>query len=166
MLLLAFSTVFGPGGWPVSGKASVRRVENRPLPLVFVFGFYFIAEHGVMNWLVALRQRAFGMAGQSIRPPGRGFWRRDAAGPSGALSWAGWWIGWASPRAYVFCLRSSAVVLYTSSRCCRRRGGNAAGGQRFFPLSILYPTLVMSIRLFFRMGRAQGGRHIISVAAV
>ena len=63
VLLLAFSTVPGPradGPHPAKRQSGV--LKNRAaLPLVFVFGFYFIAEHGVMNWLVAYATSGLGM---------------------------------------------------------------------------------------------------------
>ena len=63
VLLLAFSTVPGPradGPHPAKRQSGV--LKNRAaLPLVFVFGFYFIAEHGVMNWLVAYATAGLGM---------------------------------------------------------------------------------------------------------
>ncbi len=125
VLLLAFSTVPGPradGPHPAKRQSGV--LKNRAaLPLVFVFGFYFIAEHGVMNWLVA-----YATAGQSIQLPGRVFRRRDA-GPSGAFA-AGGQAGHPQEHGRLRLALCGAV----HRGCCGRRGGNAAlGGQRLFP---------------------------------
>ena len=156
VLLLAFSTVPGPradGPHPAKRQSGV--LKNRAaLPLVFVFGFYFIAEHGVMNWLVA-----YATAGL----------RMEQAKASNYLAvfFGGVMLGRLvlSPLVdRLGVLKSMGVfgslsaVLYIAGVV----GGAAAmplwAASGFF-LSILYPTLVMSIRrelcsaCFFRMGR-------------
>ena len=44
-------------------KTSPKNVMACPafLPLVFIFGLYFIAEHGIMNWLVSYATNALGV---------------------------------------------------------------------------------------------------------
>lgn len=150
VLLLAFSTVPGPradGPHPAKRQSGV--LKNRAaLPLVFVFGFYFIAEHGVMNWLVAYATAGLGM-------------EQAKASNYLAVFFGGVMLGRLvlSPLVdRLGILKSMGVfgslsaVLYIAGVV----GGAAAmplwAASGFF-LSILYPTLVMSIRLFFRMGR-------------
>lgn len=150
VLLLAFSTVPGPradGPHPAKRQSGV--LKNRAaLPLVFVFGFYFIAEHGVMNWLVAYATSGLGM-------------EQAKASNYLAVFFGGVMLGRLvlSPLVdRLGILKSMGVfgslsaVLYIAGVV----GGAAAmplwAASGFF-LSILYPTLVMSIRLFFRMGR-------------
>lgn len=150
VLLLAFSTVPGPradGPHPAKRQSGV--LKNRAaLPLVFVFGFYFIAEHGVMNWLVAYATAGLGM-------------EQAKASNYLAVFFGGVMLGRLvlSPLVdRLGVLKSMGVfgslsaVLYIAGVV----GGAAAmplwAASGFF-LSILYPTLVMSIRLFFRMGR-------------
>lgn len=150
VLLLAFSTVPGPradGPHPAKRQSGV--LKNRAaLPLVFVFGFYFIAEHGVMNWLVAYATSGLGM-------------EQAKASNYLAVFFGGVMLGRLvlSPLVdRLGILKSMGVfgslsaVLYIAGVV----GGAAAmplwAASGFF-LSILYPTLVMSIRLFFPHGQ-------------
>lgn len=164
VLLLAFSTVPGPradGPHPAKRQSGV--LKNRAaLPLVFVFGFYFIAEHGVMNWLVAYATAGLGM-------------EQAKASNYLAVFFGGVMLGRLvlSPLVdRLGILKSMGVfgslsaVLYIAGVV----GGAAAmplwAASGFF-LSILYPTLVMSIRLFFPHGQVAGAAGtIISVASL
>ena len=164
VLLLAFSTVPGPradGPHPAKRQSGV--LKNRAaLPLVFVFGFYFIAEHGVMNWLVAYATAGLGM-------------EQAKASNYLAVFFGGVMLGRLvlSPLVdRLGVLKSMGVfgslsaVLYIAGVV----GGAAAmplwAASGFF-LSILYPTLVMSIRLFFPHGQVAGAAGtIISVASL
>lgn len=138
-------------------------LKNRAaLPLVFVFGFYFIAEHGVMNWLVAYATAGLGM-------------EQAKASNYLAVFFGGVMLGRLvlSPLVdRLGILKSMGVfgslsaVLYIAGVV----GGAAAmplwAASGFF-LSILYPTLVMSIRLFFPHGQVAGAAGtIISVASL
>ena len=125
VLLLAFSTVPGPradGPHPAKRQSGV--LKNRAaLPLVFVFGFYFIAEHGVMNWLVAYATAGLGMEQAKASNYLAVF------GPSGAFA-AGGQAGRPQEHGRLRLALCGAV----HRGCCGRRGGNAAlGGQRLFP---------------------------------
>ena len=130
VLLLAFSTVPGPradGPHPAKRQSGV--LKNRAaLPLVFVFGFYFIAEHGVMNWLVAYATAGLGM-------------EQAKASNYLAVFFGGVMLGRLvlSPLVDRLGILKSMGVFGSLSGavhrgCCGRRGGNAAlGGQRLFP---------------------------------
>ena len=164
VLLLAFSTVPGPrADGPHPAKRQSGALKNRAaLPLVFVFGFYFIAEHGVMNWLVAYATAGLGM-------------EQAKASNYLAVFFGGVMLGRLvlSPLVdRLGILKSMGVfgslsaVLYIAGVV----GGAAAmplwAASGFF-LSILYPTLVMSIRLFFPHGQVAGAAGtIISVASL
>lgn len=164
VLLLAFSTVPGPrADGPHPAKRQSGALKNRAaLPLVFVFGFYFIAEHGVMNWLVAYATAGLGM-------------EQAKASNYLAVFFGGVMLGRLvlSPLVdRLGVLKSMGVfgslsaVLYIAGVV----GGAAAmplwAASGFF-LSILYPTLVMSIRLFFPHGQVAGAAGtIISVASL
>ena len=164
VLLLAFSTVPGPrADGPHPAKRQSGALKNRAaLPLVFVFGFYFIAEHGVMNWLVAYATSGLGM-------------EQAKASNYLAVFFGGVMLGRLvlSPLVdRLGILKSMGVfgslsaVLYIAGVV----GGAAAmplwAASGFF-LSILYPTLVMSIRLFFPHGQVAGAAGtIISVASL
>lgn len=135
VLLLAFSTVPGPradGPHPAKRQSGV--LKNRAaLPLVFVFGFYFIAEHGVMNWLVAYATAASEWSGQSIQLPGRVFRRRDA-GPSGAFA-AGGQAGHPQEHGRLRLALCGAV----HRGCCGRRGRQCRFGR---PAAFSFPSCI------------------------
>lgn len=132
------------------------------VPFVLVFGFYFIAEHGVMNWLVA-----YGTTGLEMT--------QAAASRYLSVFYGGVMLGRLvlSPLVdKLGVIRSMQLfgvisgVLYVAGSL-----GSAAlmplwAASGFF-LSILYPTLVMSIRLYFPAQQVSGAAGtIISIASL
>lgn len=132
------------------------------VPFVLVFGFYFITEHGVMNWLVA-----YGTTGLEMT--------QAAASRYLSVFYGGVMLGRLvlSPLVdKLGVIRSMQLfgvisgVLYVSGSL----GGAALmplwAASGFF-LSILYPTLVMSIRLYFPAQQVSGAAGtIISIASL
>lgn len=132
------------------------------VPFVLVFGFYFITEHGVMNWLVA-----YGTTGLEMT--------QAAASRYLSVFYGGVMLGRLvlSPLVdKLGVIRSMQLfgvisgVLYVAGSL-----GSAAlmplwAASGFF-LSILYPTLVMSIRLYFPAQQVSGAAGtIISIASL
>lgn len=132
------------------------------VPFVLVFGFYFITEHGVMNWLVA-----YGTTGLEMT--------QAAASRYLSVFYGGVMLGRLvlSPLVdKLGVIRSMQLfgvisgVLYVAGSL----GGTALmplwAASGFF-LSILYPTLVMSIRLYFPAQQVSGAAGtIISIASL
>ena len=132
------------------------------VPFVLVFGFYFITEHGVMNWLVA-----YGTTGLEMT--------QAAASRYLSVFYGGVMLGRLvlSPLVdKLGVIRSMQLfgvisgVLYVSGSL----GGAALmplwAASGFF-LSILLPTLVMSIRLYFPAQQVSGAAGtIISIASL
>ena len=132
------------------------------VPYVLVFGFYFIAEHGVMNWMVA-----YGVDGLGLP--------QASAAKYLSVFFGGMMIGrlCLSPRVdKLGALKSLAdfggvsCVLYLIG---------SLGGAVTMPVwaisglsfSILYPTLVMSIRLYFPAQQVSGAAGtILSIASL
>ena len=111
---------------------------------VFIFGFYFIAEHGVLNWLVSYATQYLGM-------------KMGKASNYLALFFGGITVGrlvlsplidklGALKSIRIFSIVSGALyicgILFSSSAIF------LLGISGFF-MAIIYPTLVMSIQLFF-----------------
>lgn len=128
----------------------------------FVFGFYFIGEHGVMNWMSVYCINALGV-------------KEEAASMYAALFFGGMTLGrlLLAPVVQKMGILESiqlmggvGAILYTVAIF----GGNRTLlllGFSGFLISILYPTLVMSIQLFFEkneIGKATG--MIISAATL
>ncbi len=129
---------------------------------VFIFGFYFIAEHGVMNWLVPYATSQLNMdmgkastylavfyggmtAGRLLLSP-----LVDRLGLMRSIRW----FGAAAAALYILGVLSGgdALVLLSISG---------------FLLSVIYPTLVMSIQSFWpNPGVSTVTGLIISVASL
>lgn len=132
------------------------------VPYVLVFGFYFIAEHGVMNWMVA-----YGVDGLGLP--------QASAAKYLSVFFGGMMIGrlcLSPPVDKLGALKSLAdfggvsCVLYLIG---------SLGGAVTMPVwaisglsfSILYPTLVMSIRLYFPAQQVSGAAGtILSIASL
>lgn len=120
------------------------RVNRTFLAMLLIFGFYFIAEHGVMNWLVSYAMSEFSL------PQG------TAAGYTAAffacVMGGRFLFSPLTDRLGVFrCMKlfsAAAAVLYAAG-VLLGAGGLwllAASGVFF---SILYPTLVFSVSLLW-----------------
>ena len=123
------------------------------VPFVLVFGFYFIAEHGVMNWLVA-----YGTTGLEMT--------QAAASRYLSVFYGGVMLGRLGVIRSMQLFGVISGVLYVAGSL----GGAALmplwAASGFF-LSILYPTLVMSIRLYFPAQQVSGAAGtIISIASL
>ena len=132
------------------------------VPYVLVFGFYFIAEHGVMNWMVAYGVDGLGLPQASAAKYLSGFFGGMMSGrlclsplvdKLGALkSLAA--FGGVSCVLYLIGSLGGAVTMPVW----------AISGLSF---SILYPTLVMSIRLYFPAQQVSGAAGtILSIASL
>lgn len=132
------------------------------VPFVLVFGFYFIAEHGVMNWLVA-----YGTTGLEMT--------QAAASRYLSVFYGGVMLGRLvlSPLVDKLGVIRSMQLFGVISGVLYVAG--SLGGVALMPLwaasgfflSILYPTLVMSIRLYFPAQQVSGAAGtIISIASL
>ena len=132
------------------------------VPFVLVFGFYFIAEHGVMNWLVA-----YGTTGLEMT--------QAAASRYLSVFYGGVMLGRLvlSPLVDKLGVIRSMQLFGVISGVLYVAG--SLGGAALMPLwaasgfflSILYPTLVMSIRLYFPAQQVSGAAGtIISIASL
>lgn len=132
------------------------------VPFVLVFGFYFIAEHGVMNWLVA-----YGTTGLEMT--------QAAASRYLSVFYGGVMLGRLvlSPMVDKLGVIRSMQLFGVISGVLYVAG--SLGGAALMPLwaasgfflSILYPTLVMSIRLYFPAQQVSGAAGtIISIASL
>lgn len=132
------------------------------VPFVLVFGFYFIAEHGVMNWLVA-----YGTTGLEMT--------QAAASRYLSVFYGGVMLG----RLVLSPLVDKLGVIRSMQLFGMISGvlyvAGSLGGAALMPLwaasgfflSILYPTLVMSIRLYFPAQQVSGAAGtIISIASL
>lgn len=132
------------------------------VPFVLVFGFYFIAEHGVMNWLVA-----YGTTGLEMT--------QAAASRYLSVFYGGVMLG----RLVLSQLVDKLGVIRSMQLFGVISGvlyvAGSLGGAALMPLwaasgfflSILYPTLVMSIRLYFPAQQVSGAAGtIISIASL
>lgn len=129
---------------------------------VLVFGFYFITEHGVMNWLVA-----YGTTGLEMT--------QAAASRYLSVFYGGVMLGRLvlSPLVDKLGVIRSMQLFGVISGVLYVAG--SLGGAALMPLwaasgfflSILYPTLVMSIRLYFPAQQVSGAAGtIISIASL
>lgn len=132
------------------------------VPFVLVFGFYFITEHGVMNWLVA-----YGTTGLEMT--------QTAASRYLSVFYGGVMLGRLvlSPLVDKLGVIRSMQLFGVISGVLYVAG--SLGGAALMPLwaasgfflSILYPTLVMSIRLYFPAQQVSGAAGtIISIASL
>ena len=132
------------------------------VPFVLVFGFYFITEHGVMNWLVA-----YGTTGLEMT--------QAAASRYLSVFYGGVMLGRLvlSPLVDKLGVIRSMQLFGVISGVLYVAG--SLGGAALMPLwaasgfflSILYPTLVMSIRLHFPAQQVSGAAGtIISIASL
>lgn len=132
------------------------------VPFVLVFGFYFITEHGVMNWLVA-----YGTTGLEMT--------QAAASRYLSVFYGGVMLGRLvlSPLVDKLGVIRSMQLFGVISGVLYVAG--SLGGAVLMPLwaasgfflSILYPTLVMSIRLYFPAQQVSGAAGtIISIASL
>lgn len=132
------------------------------VPFVLVFGFYFITEHGVMNWLVA-----YGTTGLEMT--------QAAASRYLSVFYGGVMLGRLvlSPLVDKLGVIRSMQLFGVISGVLYVAG--SLGGAALMPLwaasgfflSILYPTLVMSIRLYFPAQQVSGAAGtIISIASL
>lgn len=132
------------------------------VPFVLVFGFYFITEHGVMNWLVA-----YGTTGLEMT--------QAAASRYLSVFYGGVMLG----RLVLSPLMDKLGVIRSMQLFGVISGvlyvAGSLGGAALMPLwaasgfflSILYPTLVMSIRLYFPAQQVSGAAGtIISIASL
>lgn len=132
------------------------------VPFVLVFGFYFITEHGVMNWLVA-----YGTTGLEMT--------QAAASRYLSVFYGGVMLG----RLVLSPLVDKLGVIHSMQLFGVISGvlyvAGSLGGAALMPLwaasgfflSILYPTLVMSIRLYFPAQQVSGAAGtIISIASL
>ena len=132
------------------------------VPFVLVFGFYFITEHGVMNCLVA-----YGTTGLEMT--------QAAASRYLSVFYGGVMLGRLvlSPLVDKLGVIRSMQLFGVISGVLYVAG--SLGGAALMPLwaasgfflSILYPTLVMSIRLYFPAQQVSGAAGtIISIASL
>lgn len=132
------------------------------VPYVLVFGFYFIAEHGVMNWMVA-----YGVDGLGLP--------QASAAKYLSVFFGGMMIGrlCLSPLVDKLGVLKSLTV-FGGVSCVLYLIGSL-GGTVTMPIwaisglsfSILYPTLVMSIRLYFPAQQVSGAAGtILSIASL
>ena len=153
-----------PAETKAAEKASPRAVMacKAFVPLVLIFGLYFIAEHGIMNWLVSYATNALGV------PMGK-------AANYTAVFFGGVMVGRLVLSSLVDklgiyrCLKlfaTSAAVFYTAGVLLGAPGLwlLAVSGLLF---SILYPTLVMLIPRFWpgHMASSASGL-VLSVASL
>lgn len=144
---------------PAQKQASILKNKAAWL-LIPVFGFYFVAEHGLMNWLVVYSVQGLGM---------------DAAKAADylALFFGGIMAGRLlfSPLVDKLGMMRSMRLFGTAS--CIVYVAGALGGEKTMLLwalsgslfSILYPTLVMSIGRYFPAHQVSGAAGTIISAA-
>lgn len=132
------------------------------VPYVLVFGFYFIAEHGVMNWMVA-----YGVDGLGLP--------QAAAAKYLSVFFGGMMIGRLCLSPLVDKLGALKSLAAFGGVSCVLYLIGSLGGAVTMPVwaisglsfSILYPTLVMSIRLYFPAQQVSGAAGtILSIASL
>ena len=132
------------------------------VPFVLIFGTYFIAEHGVMNWLVAYATNGLGLP-------------QASAARYLSVFFGGVMLGRLvlSPLVDKLGILKSLTVFGVQATALYVAG--SVGGAALMPLwaasgfllSIVYPTLVMSIRLYFPARQVSGAAGtIISIASL
>ena len=132
------------------------------VPYVLVFGFYFIAEHGVMNWMVA-----YGVDGLGLP--------QASAAKYLSVFFGGMMIGRLCLSPLVDKLGALKSLAAFGGVSCVLYLIGSLGGAVTMPIwaisglsfSILYPTLVMSIRLYFPAQQVSGAAGtILSIASL
>lgn len=162
-LVLAFGAVPEPkhGDAPHPAKRQTSALKNKAAWfLIPVFGFYFVAEHGMMNWFVVYSVQGLGM---------------DAAKAADclALFFGGIMAGRLLFSPLVDKLGMMRSMRMFSAAACIVYTAGALGGEKTIflwalsgsLLSVLYPTLVMSIRLYFPAQQVSGAAGTIISAA-
>ena len=132
------------------------------VPYVLVFGFYFIAEHGVMNWMVAYGGNGLGLP-------------QASAAKYLSVFFGGMMIGRLCLSPLVDKLGALKSLADFGGVSCVLYLIGSLGGAVTMPVwaisglsfSILYPTLVMSIRLYFPAQQVSGAAGtILSIASL
>lgn len=162
-VLLLFCNVPEEAAAPADAPAQKGGYDWRIIvPYVLVFGFYFIAEHGVMNWMVA-----YGVDGLGL-PQG-------SAAKYLSVFFGGMMIGRLCLSPLVDKLGAlKSLAAFGGVSCVLYLIGSLGGavtmpvwGISGLSFSILYPTLVMSIRLYFPAQQVSGAAGtILSIASL
>lgn len=162
-VLLLFCNVPEEAAAPADAPAQKGGYDWRIIvPYVLVFGFYFIAEHGVMNWMVA-----YGVDGLGLP--------QASAAKYLSVFFGGMMIGRLCLSPLVDKLGALKSLAAFGGVSCVLYLIGSLGGAVTMPVwaisglsfSILYPTLVMSIRLYFPAQQASGAAGtILSIASL
>ena len=162
-VLLLFCNVPEEAADPVDAPAQKGGYDWRIIvPYVLVFGFYFIAEHGVMNWMVA-----YGVDGLGLP--------QASAAKYLSVFFGGMMIGRLCLSPLVDKLGALKSLAAFGGVSCVLYLIGSLGGAVTMPIwaisglsfSILYPTLVMSIRLYFPAQQVSGAAGtILSIASL
>lgn len=162
-VLLLFCNVPEETAAPADATAQEGGYDWRIIvPYVLVFGFYFIAEHGVMNWMVA-----YGVDGLGLP--------QASAAKYLSVFFGGMMIGRLCLSPLVDKLGALKSLAAFGGVSCVLYLIGSLGGAVAMPIwaisglsfSILYPTLVMSIRLYFPAQQVSGAAGtILSIASL
>lgn len=162
-VLLLFCNVPEEVAAPADAPAQKGGYDWRIIvPYVLVFGFYFIAEHGVMNWMVA-----YGVDGLGLP--------QASAAKYLSVFFGGMMIGRLCLSPLVDKLGALKSLAAFGGVSCVLYLIGSLGGAVTMPVwaisglsfSILYPTLVMSIRLYFPAQQVSGAAGtILSIASL
>lgn len=162
-VLLLFCNVPEEAAAPADAPAQKGGYDWRIIvPYVLVFGFYFIAEHGVMNWMVA-----YGVDGLGLP--------QASAAKYLSVFFGGMMIGRLCLSPLVDKLGALKSLAAFGGVSCVLYLIGSLGGAMTMPIwaisglsfSILYPTLVMSIRLYFPAQQVSGAAGtILSIASL
>lgn len=162
-VLLLFCNVPEEAADPADTPAQKGGYDWRIIvPYVLVFGFYFIAEHGVMNWMVA-----YGVDGLGLP--------QASAAKYLSVFFGGMMIGRLCLSPLVDKLGALKSLAAFGGVSCVLYLIGSLGGAATMPVwaisglsfSILYPTLVMSIRLYFPAQQVSGAAGtILSIASL
>ena len=162
-VLLLFCNVPEEAAAPADTPAQKGGYDWRIIvPYVLVFGFYFIAEHGVMNWMVA-----YGVDGLGLP--------QASAAKYLSVFFGGMMIGRLCLSPLVDKLGALKSLAAFGGVSCVLYLIGSLGGAVTMPIwaisglsfSILYPTLVMSIRLYFPAQQVSGAAGtILSIASL
>lgn len=162
-VLLLFCNVPEEAAAPADTPAQKGGYDWRiVVPYVLVFGFYFIAEHGVMNWMVA-----YGVDGLGLP--------QASAAKYLSVFFGGMMIGRLCLSPLVDKLGALKSLAAFGGVSCVLYLIGSLGGAVAMPIwaisglsfSILYPTLVMSIRLYFPAQQVSGAAGtILSIASL
>lgn len=162
-VLLLFCNVPEEAAAPADAPAQKGGYDWRIIvPYVLVFGFYFIAEHGVMNWMVA-----YGVDGLGLP--------QASAAKYLSVLFGGMMIGRLCLSPLVDKLGALKSLAAFGGVSCVLYLIGSLGGAVTMPVwaisglsfSILYPTLVMSIRLYFPAQQVSGAAGtILSIASL